>query len=57
MDDAIVAEVRAAREELLARAGGTLAALAEYLRRRERAAERQPVILLPTNPVTSISTG
>jgi hypothetical protein len=46
-DDAIVAEVRQRRTQVLEAAGGTLDALVKYLRERERQAGRTPVQLPP----------
>jgi hypothetical protein len=46
-DDAIVADIRQHRSELLEAAGGTLDALVQYLRQREREAGRTPVQLPP----------
>lgn len=45
----IVEEVRRAREALLARFGGDLDALVDYLRQRERA-EGRKVVSLPPKP-------
>jgi hypothetical protein len=57
MEDAIVAEVRAVREQLVEQAGGTLEGLVEYLHRRERAADRHPVELTPAGVGRAVGTG
>ena len=49
-EDPIVKETRAAREELLARFNNDLAALCEYLRRKEREHPDRVVTLEPRRP-------
>lgn len=53
-EDAIVAEVRRRRIELVEAAGGTLDGLVEHLRKREREAGRSPV-KRPPQPAQSES--
>lgn len=57
MDDVIVAEVRTVRAQLVEQAGGTLEGLVEYLRRRERAADRYPVELTAAVSDRAVGTG
>jgi hypothetical protein len=57
MDDPIVAEVRTVREQLFEQVGGTLEGLVEYLRRRERAADRHPVELTTSASGRAVGTG
>lgn len=50
LEDPIVKETRAAREELFARFNHNLAALCEYLREKEREHSRRVVTLEPRRP-------